>query len=392
MQREHLSEASELEQAMLTCDALFEAMTKSYQRLENSFQQISGQTHSESTALEIERLTSIIQALPSGVVILDGRGIVAQCNPAAEHLLGVPLHGHPWREIIARAFAPKSDDGHDISLADGRVVNISTNPLGKQPGQVILIHDVTNTRRLQEKLNHSRRLTALGEMTASMAHQIRTPLAAALLYCAQLNHAQLDEARRGKLTHKIIALVSELEHLVNDMLLFAKDGLSSTETFSLNELVCELCGDYESTLATSTIQLRKEITTDPIALCGNRQMLKSALQNLVDNAVHALGTRGEIKVSVQPAAGNSVDVLIEDNGPGIAAELTDKVFEPFFTTSASGTGLGLAVVRRIAQAHGGDVWLSSPPGQGATFGVRLPIAAAHRASAAYPTPLMKAAG
>ncbi|MEW5757152.1 MAG: ATP-binding protein [Pseudomonadota bacterium] len=391
MQQEHLNEAGELEQALATCGALFEVMTKSYQRLEHSFQQISSQTRSETTALEIERLSSIIQALPSGVVILDGRGIVAQCNPAAENLLGVPLYGQPWREIIARAFAPKSDDGHDISLADGRIVNISTNPLGRQPGQVILIHDVTNTRRLQDKLNHSRRLTALGEMTASMAHQIRTPLSAALLYCSQLNHAQLDEARRGKLTHKIIALVSELEHLVNDMLLFAKDGLSSTETFSLNDLVSELCGDYAPTLA-GAIQLRKECEAAPIALCGNRQMLKSAVQNLVDNAMHALGAHGEITISVRRAAGNSVDVLVADNGPGIAAELKEKIFEPFFTTSASGTGLGLAVVRQIAQAHGGEVWVESQPGGGATFGVRLPMAAAHRSSAEHPAPLMKAAG
>ncbi len=392
MQREHLNEAGGLEQAIVTCDALFDVMTKSYQRLENSFQHLSGQTRSDTTALEIERLSTIIQALPSGVVILDGRGIVAQCNPAAENLLGVPLHGQPWREIIARAFAPKSDDGHDISLADARIVNISTNPLGKQPGQVILIHDVTNTRRLQDKLNHSRRLTALGEMTASMAHQIRTPLSAALLYCAQLNHAQLDEARRGKLTHKIVALVSELEHLVNDMLLFAKDGLSATESFSLNDLMVELCGDYDSAAAAGAIELRQEIPADPIVLRGNRQVLKSALQNLVDNAVHAVGARGTIKISVQHAAANSIDVLIADNGPGIAAELKDKIFEPFFTTSASGTGLGLAVVRQIAQAHGGDVWVDSQPGAGATFGVRLPIAAACRASAGDPAPRMQAAG
>jgi len=102
--------------------------------------------------------------------------LTQECNPAAVDLLGEPLRHRAWSEIIARAFAPRSDDGHEISLADGRRVNLSTCPLGDEPGQIILITDVTEMRRLQDRLHHQQRLAAMGETAASLAHQIRTPL------------------------------------------------------------------------------------------------------------------------------------------------------------------------------------------------------------------------
>ncbi len=319
-----------------------------------------------------DRLTAILQALPGGVVILDGRGLIMQCNPAAEDMLGIPLCGLRWTEIIQRAFSPRADDGHDISLWDGRIVNISTTPLGSQPGQVILLHDVTKTRELQRVQQHQKRLAALGETVAGLAHQIRTPLSSVILYASHLKNPSLDPLRRNKMTDRVISQIKHLEALVNDMLLFAKGGIIVDDVFTLDELLDELVQAAEESTSTTNITLCIERDVPRTRLRGNKKMLLSALQNLLDNAIQSMVDDGQLTVTVQAVAEGNVDIILTDSGPGIPAERQDKIFEPFYTTRSSGSGLGLAVVKLVAQAHQGDVWLRSTVGEGCRFGIRLP--------------------
>ena len=110
------------------------------------------------------------------------RGRVQECNPTAIDLLGEPLEGESWLNVIQRVFAPRFDDGHEVSLKDGRRVSIATRSLAGEPGQLIVLTDMTETRALQERLSRHQRLSALGKVSASLAHQIRTPLSAAMLY------------------------------------------------------------------------------------------------------------------------------------------------------------------------------------------------------------------
>ncbi len=327
----------------------------------------------EDNLYHADRLTAILQALPSGVVILDGRGLIVQCNPAAEDMLGIPLCGLRWTEIIQRAFSPKVDDGHDISLNDGRIVNISTTPLGSQPGQVILLHDVTKTRQLQRAQQHQKRLASLGEMAAGLAHQIRTPLSSVVLYASHLKNSSIDQTRRNKMTNRVISQVKHLETLVNDMLLFAKGSTIAKESFTLDELVGDLIQAAEESVLDTGISLSVEHHLQRGWLLGNKSMLQSCVQNLMDNAIQAMAGEGEITLTVQAAAASSVDIILTDTGPGIPQPLQDKIFEPFYTSRAAGTGLGLSVVKLVAQAHQGDVWLQSAEGEGCRFGIRLPI-------------------
>ena len=113
-----------------------------------------------------------------------------EANPAACELLGEPLVGELWRQVIARSFAPRKDDGHEISLRDGRRLSIATRSLDAEPGQLVLLNDLTETRRLQDQLARHERLSSLGRMVASLAHQIRTPLSAAMLYAGHLADAE----------------------------------------------------------------------------------------------------------------------------------------------------------------------------------------------------------
>ncbi len=176
-------------------------ITDSYRTLESRVNQLSGELSEESQQRQQElekkeqladQLTTLLKALPAGVVVLDSHGMVTQTNPAAIHLLGEPLNGEHWIDVIQRCFAPRQDDGHEISLKDGRRVSIEIRTMENQPGQLILLTDMTETRQLQSQLAHAQRLSAMGKMVASLAHQIRTPLSAAILYGGHLTEPDLD--------------------------------------------------------------------------------------------------------------------------------------------------------------------------------------------------------
>ena len=159
-------------------------------------------SYSSKAANMSNQMAHILQAMPSGVVIIDGDGVVTLANPVATELLGRPLQGLRWFDIIHRAFAPQDDDGHEVSLKNGRRVKLAITPLAPEPGQLIVLTDLTETRLLQKNLSHLQRLSALGKMVATLAHQVRTPLSAALLYASNLASPKLTDSARSKFQSK----------------------------------------------------------------------------------------------------------------------------------------------------------------------------------------------
>ena len=144
-------------------------------------------------------------------------------------MLGEPLLGELWRQVIARSFAPREDDGHEISLRDGRRLSISTRSLDAEPGQLVLLNDLTETRHLQAQLARHERLSTLGRMVASLAHQIRTPLSTAMLYASHLAEQDLPLETRQRFAGNLKERLHELEHQVRDMLVFARGELPLTD-------------------------------------------------------------------------------------------------------------------------------------------------------------------
>ncbi|MFN6972339.1 MAG: histidine kinase dimerization/phospho-acceptor domain-containing protein, partial [Rheinheimera sp.] len=153
---------------------------------------------------ELSRLQHLLQVLPTGVVVLDARGFVQQANPVAISMLGEPLTGQRWLDVITRSFRPRSDDGMEVSLHDGRRVQLAITSLQPEPGQLIVLTDLTETRQLQSRIAHLQRLSALGKMMASLAHQIRTPLSSAMLYAQNLTNLKLDQNSRQQFQHKLL--------------------------------------------------------------------------------------------------------------------------------------------------------------------------------------------
>jgi len=322
-----------------------------------------------------DRLESLLKALPAGVVVLDNDGVVIECNPAAINLLGTPLVGLAWIEIIHRAFAPQSDDGHDISLRDGRKVNLSTQALGSEPGQILLLQDVTETRALHDSLNRSKRLSDMGEMAATLAHQIRTPLSSALLYSSHLLQKELDSEKRIKFTHRIRSSMEQLENQVNDMLMFAKGGSAGDEKIRVSQLTNEISRSMEIQIQQKNAELNVVIENQNMLVLGTQESLLGAFQNLISNALNACEVSPKLTLTAKAVQLNGLPMVcisLRDNGPGIPMHHQNKIFDPFFTTGSRGTGLGLAVVKAVANAHNGIIKLESEQDVGSTFSMVLP--------------------
>ncbi len=327
----------------------------------------------------IRRLNNLFQALPGAVVMLDGEGRVVQCNPAADELFGEQLENELWRDVVSRAFSPKWDDGHDISLVNGRVVNISTQPMIDEPGQILLIKDVTETRQLQEQLNRAKRLSAKGEMAAALAHQIRTPLASAILYLSNLANTKLDQEAREKFTSKSLARLNYLEKLIEDMLLFARGGSFEMQKISVQKLFTMLAQQVEAQTLDNNISFVIDPNSDDCQLMINPEAMISILQNLVDNAIQACGAEGLIFLTAKISNSNKENVVrisLVDNGAGIPESIRSTLFEPFVTTRANGTGLGLSVVQAVIRSHSGGITVRDAEPQGTIFDIALPISGA----------------
>lgn len=322
-----------------------------------------------------QRLQSLLDLLPGGVIVIDGQGVVREANPVARSLLGLPLVGMLWRQVIARNFAPREDDGHEISLKDGRRLSIATRSLNAEPGQLVLLTDLTETRRLQDQLSRHERLSALGRMVASLAHQIRTPLSAALLYASHLTEQVLPVEQQQRFAGRLKERLHELEHQVRDMLIFARGELPLPDRLSPKAVFDALRSAAETHV--TDMQVRWQCDSRSGELLCNRDTLVGTMLNLIENAIQAGGREVGLKVHLYQR-GDVVRLCISDNGPGIDRATLARLGEPFFTTKTTGTGLGLAVVKAVARAHQGDVQLRSRPGRGTCAIVTLPLlGAAH---------------
>jgi two-component system, sensor histidine kinase FlrB len=323
------------------------------------------------------RMTRLLAVLPAGVIVIDGEGFVLECNDVAISLLGEPLAGEKWLEIIDRAFQPSSEDGHDVSLKSGHLVHILTSPLDGEPGQLILLNDVTETRQLQNKVSHLQRLSVMGEMAARLAHQIRTPLSSALLYVAPLLKPNTSKTLQNKFAKRLHASISHMERLVKDMLAFSRGDMASTSPVAVKDLLTAVEQQFYTHEDAAKFNLAVENSVKNSFVYGSQEALTSAINNLLDNARLACGKEGEITIYAEYFQDdkdiNCIEISVEDNGEGIAESDKEKILQPFYTTRSSGTGLGLAVVKSIAKAHKGVLWLESDEGEGSTFSLRLPM-------------------
>jgi len=325
----------------------------------------------------VQMADQLIEKMPTGLVILDGNGVVVKINKVASGLLDEPILGQLWFNVIARSFKPRADDWHEVSLKDGRRVKLEIASLGDQPGQLIMITDLTETRLLQDKVGQMQRLSSLGRMVSTLAHQIRTPLSAAMLYSANLSNKKLSDESRASFQEKLNSRLHDLEQQVNDMLLFSKSGNEQVvKSLSVNELINDSIQSMDALITKANAKVNIRLSDNDCTILANKSALTGAIQNLVHNALQATDStqveQAIINIQIY-SQNNTAYISVKDNGSGINSNHIEKIFEPFYTSSSKGTGLGLAVVKSVVEAHQGKVNYISKPGEGAHFCIKLPL-------------------
>lgn len=332
-------------------------------------QRLQELAHKERLA---NRLETLLNVLPGGVIVLDAFGKITEANPASKEMLSEHLEGCLWRQVIERHFAPKADDGHEVSTFDGRRYSIATRSLDGD-GQIILLTDQTQTRHLQEQLSRHDRLSSLGKMVAALAHQIRTPLSAALLYCSHLTQLDTDVARSKVCATKIRGRLLHMERQVKDMLFFVKGELPLPDTISVSQLHRALSEAIDAALKQRNVTCDWIVKNPDDVIKVNQEALSGAVQNLVENALQADDQQKPLVIAIEPFLNECLAISVLDQGPGLPEKIADTVCDIFVTSKPQGTGLGLAVVQQVAKAHGGKFAIRSIKGKGTRATLILPV-------------------
>jgi two-component system sensor histidine kinase FlrB len=373
------SKTAELQRAFAMFNQVSAELTQAYETLQGKVTSLTAELgvangelrrqYQEKDALS-ERLSSLLDALPAGVVLLDQTAFVTAANPVAIGFFGEAVLGMYWGDVAQASLEPTLAVG-EWMLGDRRV-SIAESSLPSGGGKILLVHDVTAAHQMKSELERNQRLAAMGEMAASLAHQLRTPLAAALLYTSNLGAPDIADSARVRFADKASGQLRRLENLIQDVLLFARGESIGRDCIVASDLLNEVAQTVEPLMQTHTIDFATVDQCFSAKIMGDRKSLFGALINLLENAMQATPPGGKICLSGNQS-GNLIKLSVEDSGPGIGQEQQQKIFEPFFTTKGQGTGLGLAIALGVARAHAGTLELVSEPEFGAKFTITLPL-------------------
>jgi PAS domain S-box-containing protein len=374
-------------------------LAQRFNRMADDLQAQLFQTEQHALAVQQTRdyLASILDHSADMIATTATDGSIVQFNDAAEKMLG-----YHRAEVVGRrtdmifpdldernrlyttVYAGQPVRGAEIRLQrkDGSLIDVELtlsalrNNLGQLLGTVCIGRDVTHAKALRRELVQAEKLASIGQVAAWIAHQIRNYVGRLMLDAGALRPTTEDPEPRRQAHADLGHAIGEMERVVSDLLDYSRSLTLNPTAMKLDVTLDDLLNNLEAELCDAGIRVERDFHPGLPPLHLDVFKVEQAFTNVLRNAMQAMPDGGTLRVRTRPGAEpDCVCVRIEDSGPGIAAEDLDKVFKPFYTTKPAGTGLGLAMARRIVEAHGGNLQAYSTPGAGAQFEFVLPARA-----------------
>jgi len=341
------------------------------------------------------QLQAIFDGITDGLIIVDRDFRIVAVNRAEASFLGrepQDLVGHPCYEVYCRGESPCTACPAHETFATGKValvsrleistgyhrkgVDVYTFPVVDEQGNTIqaiqYIKDITERLKLQKQLREVEHLTGIGHMAASVAHEIRNPLIAVGGFARQLHEQLTEDDPRREYTQIILEEVTRLEQILREQLTLERHLVPVLGPLDVNQILKDVRKLLSHGILSSHIRVEGELSEGIPITMGDANQIKQAFLNLASNAIQSMPDGGTLTLSTSQR-GELIVVRIADTGPGIPKEHMDKLFVPFFTTRKTGSGLGLAVTKRIIDNHSGTIAVNSVVGEGTVFEVALPI-------------------
>lgn len=406
--KEYVNENGETRFDVITIAPIFDERGEIVQLLEAS------RDVSERLMLEREMQKSniffqnVIQSTVDGIVVVDTKGNVLIFNEGMENLTGytrteIMEEGHlssfynidvakenmkkmrsdqhgPLGKLNPTSMSITTKEGKEIPVTlSASIIEIDENEIGSV-GVFTDMREILKMRKDLEDAHlqvvQSEKIASVGRMAAGVAHEINNPLAGALIYAELLKEELQNDPKYQNDIQEVINQTLRCKKIVAELLEFSRQSIGQTSSFSLKYLINQCLNLLINQALFQNIQVTTEIETDMPEMVGDMGQLQQVFTNLFINAAHAMEEKGMLKVVANYQPDNSRFVIkVSDTGPGIPAELRDKIFDIFFTTKpvGKGTGLGLSITQNIVQLHGGTIRFECPQGGGTTFVIELPL-------------------
>ncbi|MDI6828745.1 MAG: GAF domain-containing protein, partial [Armatimonadota bacterium] len=346
---------------------------------------------------------NILRSIAAGVITIDSEGRVLTWNKAAEEIVKIPVVeaiGRHFTEIVNKIGISEADKkrtlaiienvlrsgqgylGHKLEYhpteGDSDIVYINMNitqlrdHTGEVLGLVLIFEDVTREIEMENEMRRISELAAVGQLAATIAHELRNPLSSIKGAAQFLRKEYEDHSAIKEFLDIIIDEVNVLSKITTEFLDFARPTKLNLREMDINDVVFRTLQFMQLEMTKQNVQVHQVFAYDLPRILADDKQLEQVLRNIFLNALQAMPEGGSLYVSTGPCDG-AVRITITDTGTGIPEDKIDKIFVPFFTTKTKGTGLGLSIVQKIVENHGGTIRVQSKVGEGTTFEIRLPV-------------------
>jgi two-component system sensor histidine kinase PilS (NtrC family) len=341
---------------------------------------------------------SIIESVDTGILTINLKGQIKSFNGAAAEITGFSFrevdnriisdffpnfppmpeerYHEGYRQTARIRFETTFNTGDGRSLSLGGSLSPLRDPRGLTIGSIIVFQDLTEINEMRESLEKSRRLAFIGEMAAGLAHEIRNPLASMSGSIQMLSQDLSHSETHRKLMQIILRGKDQLESFLKDFLLMARPAPGVREEINLRDMIMDVIDSIHFVPDWhETVRMDLHLKDDPLSIHANRTEIRQVLWNVILNAVQAMPEGGALTVGAHCRRNDErdgVEISIRDTGCGIEKKRLPRIFEPFYTTRDTGTGLGLAVVSRILEGYNGKIDIQSEEGRGTVCTIWLP--------------------